>query len=180
VPPLLDEGLLRQKSIAMRFLVTTNLGIEFLKRFLTENGLKNIQLGESGGDLITLTPLGIQALTEGRLFDEENCLRDPSSHIAPVAFQEEVIWGGGDRIERAITFCGEIGEQLFRHYLSFKKWQLPERRIRESSLGVRSIALALAFAHSVPKATLPLFWMEGRVRLGNKEIDWQPLFPSAA
>src|ERR1019366_927659 len=118
----LDEALLRQKNIVMHFLVTTNLGIEFLKRFLQENRLVNIQISNPEGDFVTLTPLGVEGLREGRLFEEENCLCDPSSHIVPVAFQEEVIWGGGDRIERAITFCREIGEQLFRHYLSSKQW----------------------------------------------------------
>jgi len=91
-------------------------------------------------------------------------------------FQEATFWGGLERIERAIYFCGEIGHQLFRQYLVSKDWDWPERRIRESSLGVRGISMALAFAHSVPKATLPLFWMEGSVRLGKKEIHWPPLF----
>jgi hypothetical protein len=180
VPPLSDRMLLRQRNIVLRFLVTTNLGREILTRFLEKEGLENIHVGETGRDLVTLTPLGVDALRAGMLFDEENCLSDPAGHIVPIAFQEKMIWRDTDRIERAVSFCREIGEQLFRQYLSSKGYVWPERRIRESSLGVRSIALALVFAHSVPKATLPLFWMGGRVRLDAKEIDWQPLFPSAA
>jgi hypothetical protein len=180
VPALQDQALLRDKKIVMRFLVATNMGTEILKQFLVEKGIISVQISKASDELVTLTPLGIQALREGRLFDEDKCLRDPSNHINAVAFQEILIWGDHERIERAISFCRDVGEQLFRHYLTAKKWPWPERRIRESSLGVRSSALALAFAHSVPKATLPLFWMEGTVRLGDKAINWHPLFPSAA
>jgi hypothetical protein len=182
VPALQNQALLRDKNIVMHFLVATNMGSEILKQFLAENGIINVQISKASEEVVTLTPLGIRALREGRLFDEDKCLCDPSSHINAVAFQDTFIWGDHERIERAITFCRGVGEQLFRHYLNaMAEWQpWPERRVRESSLGVRSSALALAFAHSVPKATLPLFWMEGTVRLGNKEINWHPLFPSAA
>jgi hypothetical protein len=168
---LQDLALFRDKTIMMHFLVATNMGREILKQFLAERAITNVQIGEADEELVTLTPLGIQALREGKLFDEEKCLTDPSSQINAIAFQENLIWGDQERIERAINFCRDVGEQLFRHYLTAKEWTWPERRIRESSLGVRSNALALAFAHSVPKATLPLFWMEGTVRLGNKEIN---------
>lgn len=180
VPALQDPALFRNKRIVMRFLVATNMGREILKHFLAEKGIVSVEVGKASDELVTLTPLGIQALREGRLFDEDRCLRDPSNHVNAVAFQDLLIWGNHERIERAISFCRDVGEQLFRHYLTAKKWPWPEKRVCESSLGVRGSALALAFAHSVPKATLPLFWMEGTVRLGNKEVNWSPLFPSAA
>lgn len=179
-PALESQALLRDKAIVMHFLVTTNMGGEILKQFLAENGINNVQINKSDDEVITLTPLGVQALREGNLFDEDKCLRQPSEYIKAVAFQETLIWGDQERVERAISFCRDVGEQLFRHYLVAKEWTWSEKRIRESSLGVRSSALALAFAHSVPKATLPLFWMEGTVKLDNKEIRWCPLFPSAA
>ncbi len=183
--PLPDPSLLRDRSILMHFLVATNMGSEILKQFLAENAINNVQISMADDELATLTPLGIRALREGKLFDENKCLWDASRHIRPVAFREALTWGGQERIERAIRFCRAVGEQLFRHYLAgqqaAKQWRpWHEIRVCQSSLGVCSSGLTLAFAHSVPKATLPLFWMDGRVRLGSKEIDWQSLFPSAA
>jgi len=183
-PPLQDPTLLRDRNIVMHFLVVTNMGSEILRQFLAKNGINGVQISKADDELATLTPLGIQAIREGKLFDGDKCLCDPSGHIRAVAFQDTVVWGSREQIERAISFCQDVGEQLFRHYLAamkvHKNWDWPERKIRQSSLGMYSNALALAFAHSVPKATLPLFWMEGKVRLGDKEIDWCPLFPLAA
>lgn len=41
------------------------------------------------------------------------------------------------------------------------------------------LGMALAFGHSVPKASLPLFWMDGDVTIGANSLKWQPLFPDA-
>ncbi|MGA2797758.1 MAG: hypothetical protein ABSE63_09280 [Thermoguttaceae bacterium] len=179
-PRLPDPALLRERNIVMHFLVATNMGTEILKQFLAENAIADIQISRAD-ELDTLTPLGLQALRERKLFDEKKCVCDVLHHISPVAFRDALIWGDQERIERAIIFCRTVGEQLFRHYLAAMQWtSWHEERIHQASLGVCSSGLALAFAHSVPKATLPLFWMNGRVRLGNKEIEWCPLFPFAA
>lgn len=74
-PALQDQALLRDKTIMMHFLVSTNMGSGILKQFLAENGMLNVQISGVDDELVTLTPLGIQALREGRSLTKINvCL----------------------------------------------------------------------------------------------------------
>lgn len=75
--------------------------------------------------------------------------------------------------------CAAIGRQLFARYVSLKGWDWHPSRIEQAGLGFDSCGLTLAFAHSVPKSSLPLFWMGGRVKVKGKDIEWMPLFPNA-
>lgn len=79
----------------------------------------------------------------------------------------------------------QIGAQLWASYLTRKFGSLdsqrwPAARIAECSLGKDGLGLAFAFAHSVPKASLPVFWASGEVvDSAGKKFDWIPLLPNA-
>ena len=83
-------------------------------------------------------------------------------------------------------FLRTIGRQLWQNYLTAElprrpNWKMwPGNRIDECSLGMRGFGMNVAFAHSAPKAMLPLFWGGGRVTFSDCEVDWMPLAPSAA
>jgi hypothetical protein len=177
-PPVPDVSVLRSKSIELRFGVIANLGYEIVQRFLVAHELTNVAFfDDTEGQLLTLTGEGLRAIERGD-FIEGNCVADPERYLNRVAFQSEV-WGAPDRVRRAREFCALVGAQLWRQYLSHMQWEWPERRIVECGLGMRGQALALAFAHSVPKSTLPLFWMAGSVTVGKNTVSWTPLFPNA-
>jgi hypothetical protein len=85
----------------------------------------------------------------------------------------------------AVGLCQRIGIELWRSYLQAKfgkidpiRWD--DDRIRLCGLGKDGLGLAFSFAHSLPKATTPLFWATGKVSAqdGN-QFDWEPLFPNA-
>jgi hypothetical protein len=66
---------------------------------------------------------------------------------------------------------------LIERYYTDKEEPKIEEWLVEGALGIRSHALALAFFHSVPKETLPLFWMSGPVLASNgQRMDWNALF----
>ncbi len=166
----------------MRFPVVTTFGMKRLETFLSMNGLSNINVKPSADGLIAnLTPEGIAAVAEGRFFvqDEHLCPVAPEIHLKTPAFQDLWVWKDEERVIRATRFCCDVGLQLFRAYLKWKEWEWDEKRILHCGLGMYGLGLAVAFGHSVPKASLPLFWMEGEVKIGKHSLSWQPLFPDA-
>jgi hypothetical protein len=108
----------------------------------------------------------------------------PKRFMRLPAFSNRELWGDGVERSKAIAFCRDVGFQLYREYLRSKTevdgWaEWPEDRIREYALGTRSLGLSIAFAHSVPKASLPLFWAFGKVKLKSRTrrkvaVSWQP------
>lgn len=178
--PLTDPIKLRGKRIYLRFAVVTNGSLAYVQRFLKQHGLENIEIDSAHSGVIdTLTPEGLSDLAEDCLIDTEDCLIDPNRSVIRSAFLPTAIWHSDKRRQRAIEFCTEIGFQLYKLYVQGRSKPWIERKVEESALGVRSHALSLAFTHSVPKETLPLYWAGGRVRWQNKEIDWLPLFQNA-
>ncbi len=74
--------------------------------------------------------------------------------------------------------CREIGEQLYRsyHHHEYGATEKSDSWYRLAGLGAGGYALALAFARSVPKSTLPVFWWGGEIQYGRRTIHWKPLF----
>jgi len=178
VAPLSTPSLLKEKKIKLRVAVAANWGLAALRKFCDEHGLDNIEVEPPAVELTTLTQAGLSALAAGGLFDDEYCLVDPPTHVSRLAFQSLTLWRDHDGARRAAEICGRIGEQLYRRHLDLKGKSWPQRRIAESAFGVRYNGLALAFSHSVPKETLPLFWIGGEVEILGRATEWEPLFPS--
>jgi hypothetical protein len=177
--PLNDPDLLRQKSIVLRFAVVTNGGLAFVKRFLKTEGLENIVIDLDGIEpMSTMTPAGLASLEDDTLYDQDDCIAEHSLRVVRRSFHSLEIWGTVDTANRAMEFCARIGRQLYGLYLNRRGKTVSDKKLNEWSLGVRGLALALAFSHSVPKETLPLFWMAGKIRWNEKELEWIPLFQS--
>ena len=180
VPPLDNLQRLQSWNIQACFAVAANWGCETVRQFLDKHGLRNISVFCGDATRVeTLTEAGLQALRKDDLYDQDRCVKDQATHVRPGVFHEDAIWGKADKRERAMNFCRHVGFQLFSAYLKQKKWNWNPARTREAALGARGNALALAFGHSVPKETLPLFWMGGPVTVGRKKLSWEPLFPNA-
>jgi len=78
------------------------------------------------------------------------------------------IWQGGKELRHAKNMCSNIG---FRLYIDETDWD--ENKKQERSLGYGGRQKLIVCAHSVPTATLPIFW---------KDVDipgavWESLFP---
>jgi hypothetical protein len=74
--------------------------------------------------------------------------------------------------------CAAIGRQLYKLYAEKRGKSMTDRKLDEASLGIRGLSLALAFSHSIPKETLPLFWMGGNIEVEGRKPLWIPLFQS--
>jgi hypothetical protein len=180
ITPLAEPANLTRKKIRLRFALVTNGSVAYVKKFLADHKLTNIEIDSTGTEEIeTLTEQGLMEVTTDTLVDAEDCLNNPESSVKRAAFCSLAVWHDDDRRHRAIDFCTTIGRQLFKSYIESRGKPWPERKIAEASLGVRGLALALAFTHSVPKETLPLFWAGGEVMWNSKKTKWIPLFENA-
>jgi hypothetical protein len=175
--PLTDPESLRSKEITLRFALFTNGGLAATQMFLDKEGLSNIIIDVDGNSpLLTLTPLGVSGIGSGSLYDEHDCIANISDNVMRMAFTPLEIWETVERASRAMLFCATIGRQLYKNYLSKRNKSMSEQMLDEAALGIRGLALALAFSHSVPKETLPLFWSGSKIIWNGKEFNWSPLF----
>jgi len=109
--------------------------------------------------------------------------------IEPYAFRSVEMWG--EEQKEAISMCTEIGRQLVRPFLERKEQaknikseigehtkhiDITDEMIAKWELGAHGFASTIVFASSIPKPVLPLMWLQGPVRLGNKSVNWRPLF----
>ena len=187
VPPLRDVNKLSSTSILLRFGAVCDFGWETLHRYLVKNKLLNIHI-ESACAAMKFSVLADPPNNEqnNKLdqsdIDDGAFLESLRNRVNPYAFQSSRGWKDAPLEAKAKLFCEEIGQQLWSSYLNQKNFDLtswPKERIDRCSLGMEGLGLTFAFAHSVPKATLPLFWAEGMVTIGDKRKMWRPLFPSA-
>jgi hypothetical protein len=106
-------------------------------------------------------------------------------HLRPYVF--EALRNAGMSaadVQKVREFCQAVGFQLFGNYLQdmckSKGWGMwPHEKHSHAALGMHGLGLAHAFGHSIPKASLPLFWAGGKVELEGKSVVWQPLLPNS-
>lgn len=157
---------LYDNDILLQYAVTCDYGIDKLNKYLAQNKFNKVKIGQ---EYIKFTTL------------------DTSGFVSPYIFQNDKGWTEQQN-KTAKIFCEKVGRQLWSAYLKKRK-QLDQHfdmdrwdddRITRCAFGMESLGLAFAFAHSVPKATLPLFWANGSINLEvdkkNKSIDWKSLF----
>ncbi len=188
VPSLPDPNLLSRVPIRLHFGVVCDFGEAAFRQYTASHSLPNIQV------VVSAAAKTIRVLCRTASPNPQNDPRESSlaatrtfreqlwSRVVPYAFQDGKGWKSPDFRSRARTFCEEVGEQLWRRYIVKKKFDAaawPEERIKRCALGMDGLGLAFAFPHSVPKASLPLFWAAGVVSLDGVSLDWAPLFPNA-
>jgi len=186
VKPLGDPFTLKRVAAQIQYAAVCDFGEAIVRRYLKAQSLLNVQVG-----LAT-------AIRKFRVLSEESdpplaavtaeLLRDDlyiawlRSRVQPFAFQGDKGWRDEALRERALVFCTQIGEQLWQNYIVRKRFDLtrwPPARIRRCALGMEGLGLTFAFPHSVPKATLPVFWSRGTVTLDGVSLEWAPLLPNA-
>lgn len=177
--PLPDSNLLRNHDLTLLYPLVTTLGSQRLSKELANYNLQNVKIKFDRNETINvLTPSGQQALEEGRFFDpnEKYSPLNPLSNIIPVAFENTDIIQPSKR-DLAKSFCEDLGLQLFRGKIRDLGIPWNNSKFGHCGLGVSGLALTLSFPHSLPKSTLPLYWLGGNIEYGGKKCRWKPLFP---
>ena len=188
VPSLADPSILSRVSLQIHFGVVCDFGEAMLRQYMVSNALPNIQISVSPAArkvrVLFAPPVVPSALAGapsagGGQSAFQDLLR---SRVVPFAFQEDKGWKDAASLLTAKVFCQRVGEQLWRNYIAKKNFdphRWPDDRMRLCSLGMEGLGLTLAFPHSVPKASLPLFWARGPVTIDGTSLDWVPLLPEA-
>ncbi|MEQ1866880.1 MAG: hypothetical protein ABL996_19755 [Micropepsaceae bacterium] len=171
------EELAHEKDIKFRHCVVTDFGLLVCRQYLSYHHLNSIHF------LLDNAQRFVKVLTKDLNETEINAqwgLSPPEFEIwlrgkvEPLVFQVEEIWRG--RQGEAKILCQQIGHQLIDRYVQIqdKPWS---QAVKEGfALGAERFGCAIAFAHSIPKVCLPLFWLGGRITIDSKEVDWKPLF----
>ncbi|WP_328994426.1 hypothetical protein [Pseudomonas aeruginosa] len=104
--------------------------------------------------------------------------------ISPFAFSSESIWR--ESRDAAIHICSEIGGQLVTAYFEKKHRKNDNEpmltatglseKVSRLRLGAMGFASTIVFDSSIPKPVLPIMWLNGKVTIGDKTVDWRPLF----
>ena len=182
VPKLDDPTLLSRAPTQVHFGAVCDFGEAIVRHYTAKNGLPNIQIAVSAAarKFRVLQLPSLQA--NGQSGDDETFRRDLRSRVIPHAFQDDKEWKNAEVRDRARGFCETVGAQLWLSYIAKKNFDQqcwPDERIKRCALGMESLGLAFAFPHSVPKASLPIFWARGTVTVDDVSLDWVPLFPNA-
>lgn len=186
VPKLDDPTILSRISAQIYFGAVCDFGEAVLRRYMATNSLLNVHITISAAvrkiRVLLQKPM-VLSVNEVLPQNEDKLFREALlSRVVPFALQDDKGWKDENARQRARAFCENVGEQLWRAYLTKKNFDLaswPEDRIKLCALGMEGLGLTLAFPHSVPKASLPLFWARGKVTLNGVSLNWTPLFPDA-
>ncbi|HEV7318814.1 MAG TPA: hypothetical protein VGO04_09425 [Ensifer sp.] len=177
--------LLRETSFRLAYAVGTDYGQALLRRYLDDNELPNVEIHCS--DVLQIAQPELLAQMRDPSFALSS-IRDAgpeSALLRPHVF--EALKGQGmshGDVARAVAFSKTVGAQLFSNYVDAMKvtagWSAwaPEK-IERASVGMHGLGLTHGFSHSIPKASLPLFWGSGKVQLNGSEVNWSPLFPNS-
>lgn len=183
-PALSDLNRLGELEFTLVFGVATDYGLACLELFLRENDLTNIKA--IVGEKVSVTgETDVNEVFNARGTTTKDLRQSgpPASLIKPAVFSATALTANQEADMRA--FCTDVGRQLFVNYieimkkrrLDYKDW--PPEKLEKCSLGMWGFGLTFAFAHSVPKASLPLLWAEGKVAWAGATVsNWKPLFPN--
>lgn len=183
-PALSDLDKVGELEFTLVFGVATDYGLACLDLFLRENGLSNIKA--IAGETVSVTGWAdVRAVFDEARTTIEDLRRNgpPIGLIQPTVFSATALTANQEADMK--VFCADVGRQLFVNYIEimktrradYKDWR-PEK-LNRCGLGMWGFGMAFAFAHSVPKASLPLLWAEGKVTWDGATVEnWAPLFPN--
>ncbi|WP_155631372.1 hypothetical protein [Burkholderia cepacia] len=172
---------LTEPLINFVFGIATDVGLDRLRTCLTALGMNAVVSAVE--TLTTLNDEGNVRLQEGTLYSRDpegkEIVMQPDQVLKAGVFDNAKVFSTKNR-EKAISLCKRVGVQLWESNLRARSKSWSAERINDCALGAGNMALAFAFAHSVPKSTLPVFWCHGDVvdSKGNS-FAWEPLFPDA-
>jgi hypothetical protein len=179
-----DPGLLQQVQFRLAYGIGTDYGQAVVRRALADRGLANFEI--ACAEVIKVAdPSLLDLLADPSAKLDEVFESGPDSNLLrPYVFESLRASGMPDAdVRRVVGFCQDVGGQLFNMYLQTmcktRGWvPWPAHKINKAATGMHGLALAHAFGHSIPKASLPLFWASGTVAFGGKSVAWQPLLPN--
>jgi hypothetical protein len=179
-----DPGLLQQVQFRLAYGIGTDYGQAVVRRALSDRGLENFQI--ACAEVIKVAhPSLLDLLADPTAKLDEVFDAGPESNLLrPYVFESLRASGMPDaEVRQVVGFCQDVGGQLFNSYLQtmcitrgWSPW--PVHKSNRAATGMHGLALAHAFGHSIPKASLPLFWAAGRVEFRGKSVTWQPLLPN--
>ncbi len=173
-----------KQPFSIIFGVTVDYGIKVVQHYLAQQGEKiaaHLIADNTSNTHFCVLPESNPAVSEMTLKQFRHHL---SEKVMPWIFSPAVVWHGRESLAKQI--CTDIGTALWDDYINQQvdagKWQKdawPQERIRLCALGMDGLGLTVILAHSIPKATLPIFWAGGNIKYGKKKLTWKPLFPNA-
>jgi len=180
-----DPELLKTTGVRMVYGVATDYGQALVRRVLNDRGLGHIQV--VGAQNVAVAHPRLLAQMADPDFDMSQLIDagPPPDQLRPYVFDALLASGmpAADVLKLG-EFCKAVGQQLFRNYIQqmcdTRGWTMWEaEKLAHAAMGMHGLALAHAFSHSIPKASLPLFWGAGKVELNRKTANWRPLLPNS-
>jgi hypothetical protein len=186
VRPLSNVTDFNKWHVHLRYAMACDYGLGIVQKYLEVSGITNVALTVPPPQVIeVLTAAGKEWISNATDVAELWQQGPPVGAVSPFVLQDTATWGGEGSISSVRKVLEGVGQQLFRRYLESKvessNWTMwPDEKIAKCGMGMWGLGLAIAFSHSVPKATLPHFWSEGEVKFNGVTINWLPLFPNSA
>jgi hypothetical protein len=183
---LANPSLINSCDLTLAYAVATDYGLALMRRYAKDHGLDRVTFW-GAKEVPVAAPGVLYRLADPDYDPRELFVTGPAADsLLPYLIELARQRFGTEKAQLLQTFCATVGRQLFDNYLmdqvrdqnwTMDKW--PEAKRALGALGMHSMALTHAFAHSVPKASLPLLWGKGPVTLGARKVDWIPLFQNA-
>lgn len=150
--------------IRLKFAIVSDFGLMVVRHAIRAFELQGrVILDSSGSELMTF-------LTDG--IEPEQYFIKLHRFINSLAFRDKPISAKDDE-----KICAALGAQLVKHWKERTDGKPPtDEVVRRFELGGGRFASTTVFSRSLPKVTLPLFWLDGEVELGDKSVEWKPLF----
>ncbi|HEY8036007.1 MAG TPA: hypothetical protein VIF37_10515 [Methylobacter sp.] len=178
-------------QLHFKYGTTSDVGLSAARLFAKREGLSHLQFRPAkSSHHFKFLKDGFDTRLEHLNDRNDEAIRKAlDMEIEPYAFRSVEMWG--EEQKEAISMCTEIGRQLVRPFLERKEQaknikseigehtkhiDITDEMIAKWELGAHGFASTIVFASSIPKPVLPLMWLQGPVRLGNKSVDWRPLF----
>jgi hypothetical protein len=186
VAKLTDPSLLSRVPTQLHFGAICDFGERVVRRYMALNRLPNVQVSTGAAVRKFRVLVAPRPEVSASLLDLSDA--EFQEHLyqqsVPYAFQSDKGWPDERSRQRAMRFCQQVGAQLWDRFIrrkfgdTFDANRWPPGRVERCGLGMDGLGLAFAFPHSVPRATLPVFWAEGEVTIDGARLNWTPLFPN--
>jgi hypothetical protein len=183
---LANPALLNACDLQLAYAVATDYGLALMRRYAKDKGLDRVSFW-GAREVVVAAPGVIERLADSSYDPSTLYVDGPAGDsLQPYLVQRARELCGDEQAQQLQGFCTAVGRQLFDNYLtdqvrdhnwSWDKW--PEQKRSLAAMGMHGMALSHAFAHSIPKASLPLLWGNGPVIVGSRRVVWKALFPNA-
>lgn len=164
-------------TVTLRYGIVTNFGLLVARQAIRALELDGrVLLDTSRSELLDFIAIGLpDDMRRGVGMDPNDYYVGLHDHVKAYAFEL-----GGDWSAEEVATCADIGGQLVRQWhLRENGEEASEETVARFALGGGGFASMVAFSRSVPKVCLPLLWLGGEVRLGDRTVAWRPLLVDA-